>query len=145
MAPSNPSKIRARRSRLSDWPGDADDDRPFIMSVSTSSELHVPAPNSRESQPFVLSASSRSKAEAMSPEIARNQDYDDYYANDRKDIHSALLPPMMTARVMRAHHPSFRHRRPTSTVEKQVQVFVNATAYIPNSHPLRRAERARRQ
>jgi hypothetical protein len=28
----------------------------------------------------------------MSPEIARNQDYDDYYANDRKDIHSALLP-----------------------------------------------------
>jgi hypothetical protein len=29
---------------------------------------------------------SRSKAKAMDPEIARNQDYDDYYANDSKDV-----------------------------------------------------------
>src|ERR1700745_4295985 len=34
----------------------------------------------------------RSKAKAMDPEIARNQDYDDHYANDSEDVHSALLP-----------------------------------------------------
>jgi hypothetical protein len=28
----------------------------------------------------------------MDPEIARNQNYDDNYANDGKDVHSALLP-----------------------------------------------------
>ena len=28
----------------------------------------------------------------MDPEIARNQDYDDHYANDSEDVHSALLP-----------------------------------------------------
>ena len=34
----------------------------------------------------------RSKAKAMDPEIARNQNYDDHYANDSEDVHSALLP-----------------------------------------------------
>ena len=33
----------------------------------------------------------RSKAKAMHPEIARNHNYDDHYANDSKDVHSALL------------------------------------------------------
>ena len=28
----------------------------------------------------------------MDPEIARNQNYDDHYANDSEDVHSALLP-----------------------------------------------------
>ena len=39
----------------------------------------------------------RSKAKAMDPEIARNQDYDDHYANDSEDVHSALLRSMMIA------------------------------------------------
>jgi hypothetical protein len=28
----------------------------------------------------------------MDAEIARNQNYDDHYANDSEDVHSALLP-----------------------------------------------------
>ena len=28
----------------------------------------------------------------MDPEIAGNQNYDDHYANDSEDVHSALLP-----------------------------------------------------
>jgi hypothetical protein len=34
----------------------------------------------------------RSKAQAMHPEIACNNNYDDYYANDREDVHWSLLP-----------------------------------------------------
>jgi hypothetical protein len=37
-------------------------------------------------------APAASAAKAMDPEIARNQDYDDHYANDSKDVHSELLP-----------------------------------------------------
>jgi hypothetical protein len=40
---------------------------------------------------------------------------------------------------------SLRHRWRGSTEAKQVQVVVIATAYIPNSRLLRRAERAREQ
>jgi hypothetical protein len=36
----------------------------------------------------------------MDPEIARNQNYDDHYANDSKDVHSALSRSMMIARGM---------------------------------------------
>jgi hypothetical protein len=38
----------------------------------------------------------------MDPEIARNQNYDDHYANDSEDVHSALLPFLMIARGMLA-------------------------------------------
>lgn len=42
----------------------------------------------------------------MDPEIARNQDYDDHYANDSKDIHFALLPLHDDgARCARRHVP----------------------------------------
>jgi hypothetical protein len=61
----------------------------------------------------------RSKAKAMDPEIARNQNYDDYYANDSEDVHSALLP-FHDDSAWRARSPyvatasklnaSFRHR-----------------------------------
>ena len=87
----------------------------------------------------------------MDSEIAYNQKYDNSYANDSKDVHVALLPPMMMARDVLARHvsggikliASLRHRWLGWTEAKQVQVIVIATAYIPNSHPLRRAERAR--
>ena len=38
----------------------------------------------------------------MDPKIARNQNYDDHYANDSEDVHSALLP---------FHDDSARHAR----------------------------------
>jgi hypothetical protein len=55
----------------------------------------------------------------MDPEIARNQNYDDHYANDSEDVHSALLPfyddaarrartPSVSAAIMLI--ASFRHR-----------------------------------
>jgi hypothetical protein len=51
----------------------------------------------------------------MDPEIARNQNYDDHYANDSEDVHSALLPfHDDTARRARTTS-SFRHRRLGST------------------------------
>jgi hypothetical protein len=58
---------------------------------------------------------------------------------------------MMMARVARHVSAaiklmaSFRHRWLGSTEAKQVPVNVIATADIPNSHPRRRAERAREQ
>ena len=88
----------------------------------------------------------------MDPEIARNQNYDDHYANDSEDVHSALLP-FHDDSARRARTPyvsaaikliaSFRHRWLGSTEASKVQVIVIVTAYIPNSRPLRRAERAR--
>jgi hypothetical protein len=48
----------------------------------------------------------RSKAKAMDPEIARNQHYDDHYANDSEDVHSALLPFMMIDRWLGATEAS---------------------------------------
>ena len=86
----------------------------------------------------------------MDPEIARNQNYDDHHANYSEDVHSALLP--FHDDSARARTPSvsaaiklialFRHRWLGST-GSQVKVIVTATVYIPNSRPLRRAERAR--
>lgn len=42
-------------------------------------------------EPGFRTGSAGSKAKAMDPEIACNQNYDDYYANDGEDVHSALL------------------------------------------------------
>ena len=85
----------------------------------------------------------------MDPEIARNQNYDDHYANDSEDVHSALLPfhddSARRARTLSVSAAieltaSFRHRWLGSTETSKIVI---ATAYIPNSRPLRRAERAR--
>jgi hypothetical protein len=54
-------------------------------SRTATSLLPRPAPPSK-------TGFARSKTKAMDPEIARNQNYDNYYANDREDFHSALLP-----------------------------------------------------
>jgi hypothetical protein len=43
----------------------------------------------------------------MDPEIARNQNHDDHYANDSEDVHSALLLPLDDG--MRGAH-CYRHR-----------------------------------
>ena len=57
----------------------------FHQTLLFSAMLPRPAP------PF-KTGFARSKAKAMDPEIARNQNYDDHYANDSEDVHSALLP-----------------------------------------------------
>src|ERR1700736_2363401 len=57
----------------------------LCIRISYSQLCSLPAPPSKTG--FV-----RSKAKAMDPEIARNQNYDDHYANDSEDVHSALLP-----------------------------------------------------
>jgi hypothetical protein len=69
----------------------------------------------------------RSKAKAMHPEIARNHNYDDHYANDSKDVHSALLHDDGGRRAR--HVPatiksmaSVRRRWLSSTEAKQVTV-----------------------
>ncbi len=84
----------------------------------------------------------------MDPDIARNQNYDDHYAYDSEDVHSALLPLHDDGAAMLSHPmcpPLFIPSQVTARFDegyKQAQVIVIATAYIPNSHPLRRAERA---
>jgi hypothetical protein len=40
----------------------------------------------------------------MDPEIARNQDYDDHYANDGEDVHSVPLHSMMMGRCACTPH-----------------------------------------
>src|ERR1700730_5612869 len=57
----------------------------LCIRISYSQLCSLPAPPSKTG--FV-----RSKAKAMDPEIARNQNYDDHYANDSEDVHSVLLP-----------------------------------------------------
>ena len=56
----------------------------------------------------------RSKAKAVDPEIARNQNYDDHYANDSEDVHSVYSRFMMIARGVLAQLAStshfYRHR-----------------------------------
>jgi hypothetical protein len=47
----------------------------------------------------------------MNPEVARNQNYDNDYANDSKNVHSALLPlhddgSLCSAAMSRAVLPS---------------------------------------
>jgi hypothetical protein len=81
----------------------------------------------------------------MDPKIARNQKYDNHYANDRKDVHFAHSQSMMAAHDV-ARTPcirgycskSFRHTSHGSTKTRQVQAVVIATGYIPNIRLLRK-------
>ena len=84
----------------------------------------------RQQGPSVRSEFARSKTKTMDPEIARNQNYDDYHADDGKNVHSALLPhdDMIT----------------TGALALQ-KTMVIATAGIPSSRSLRISERAREQ
>jgi hypothetical protein len=50
----------------------------------------------------------------MDSKVARNQNYDDHYANDSEDVHSALLP-FHDDSAQRAHTASFRDRWLDST------------------------------
>ena len=86
-------------------------------------------------------------------EKLRNQNYDDYYANDGEDVHSALLT-LRDDSVRRAC-PPLRIRRywinnvippmdgPAQQLARQVKGVVIATAYSPDNRPLRRVETAR--
>jgi hypothetical protein len=70
----------------------------------------------------------------MDPEIARNQNYDDHYANDSEDVHSALLPfHDDSARRARSSYASvaikliapFRHRWLGSTEASKYKPFLS--------------------
>ena len=82
----------------------------------------------------------RSKAKAMDPEIARNQNYDDHYANDGEDVHSALLP-FHDDSARRARTPSvsaaikliasFRHRWLGATEASKYKPFLSPPPISP--------------
>jgi hypothetical protein len=86
----------------------------------------------------------RSKAKAMDPEIARNQNYDDHYANDSEDVHSALLPfyddsagRARTSYVSAAIKliASFRHRRLRSTEDSMYKSLLSPPPISPIAAP----------
>ena len=80
-----------------------------------------------------------SKAKAMDPEIAGNQNYDDHYANDSEDVHSALLP-FHDDSARRARSPyvsaavkllaSFRHRWLDSVIGGSVRRRLANTSHF---------------
>jgi len=86
----------------------------------------------------------RSKAKAMDPEIARNQNYDDHYANDSEDVHSALLP-FHDDSARRARTPyvsaaikliaSFRHRWLGSTEASKHKSLLSPPPISPIAAP----------
>jgi hypothetical protein len=59
---------------------------------------------------FIKKGLDRSKAKAMHPEIARNQNYNDHYANNSKDVHSALLHDDGGRRARTECIRHYRHR-----------------------------------
>jgi hypothetical protein len=85
-----------------------------------------------------------SKAKAMDPEIARDQNYDDHYANDSEDVHSALLP-FHDDSARRARSPyvsaaikllaSFRHRWLGSTEASKYKSFLSPPPISPIAAP----------
>ena len=86
----------------------------------------------------------RSKAKAMDPEIARNQNYDDHYANDSEDVHSALLPfHDDSARRARSSYvsvaikllASFRHRWLGATEASKYKPFLSPPPISPIAAP----------
>jgi hypothetical protein len=89
----------------------------------------------------------------MDPEVTRNQNYDDHYANDSKDVHSGVLTfnndggRCSYALPIPAIKPtaSFRNRWLVSTEARQVQVSIITSACTPNIRLLRRAEGAPRR
>src|SRR5260370_41131370 len=86
----------------------------------------------------------RSKAKAMDPEIARNQNYDDHYANDSEDVHSALLP-FHDDSARRARTPSvsasikliasFHHRWLGSTEASKYESLLSPPPISPIAAP----------
>ncbi len=75
-----------------------------------------------------------SKAKAMDPEIARNQNYDDHYANDSEDVHSALLP-FHDDSAQRARTVSFRHRWLGSMEARKYKSLLSPPPISPISAP----------
>src|SRR6202011_482287 len=80
----------------------------------------------------------------MDPEIARNQNYDDHYANDSEDVHSALLP-FHDDSARRARTPyvsaaikliaSFRHRWLGSTEASKHKSLLSPPPISPIAAP----------
>ena len=80
----------------------------------------------------------------MDPEIARNQNYYDHYANDGEDVHSALLPfhddsarrvrtPYVSAAIKLI--ASFRHRWLGSTEASKHKSLLSPPPISPITAP----------
>jgi len=80
------------------------------------------------------------KVDDMYPEVSGNQNYDDHYANDSEDVHSALLP-FHDDSARRARSPyvsaaikllaSFRHRWLGSTEASKYKSFLSPPPVSP--------------
>ena len=80
----------------------------------------------------------------MDPEVARNQNYDDHYANDGEDVHSVLLL-FHDESARRARSPyvsaaikllaSFRHRWLGSTEASKYKSFLSPPPISPIAAP----------
>ena len=80
----------------------------------------------------------------MDPEIARNQNYDDHYANDSEDVHCALLPfHDDSARRARSSYvyvaikliAPFRHRWLGATEASKYKPFLSPPPISPIAAP----------
>jgi hypothetical protein len=80
----------------------------------------------------------------MDPEIARNQNYDDHYANDSEDVHCALLPfHDDSARRARSSYvyvaikliAPFRHRWLGATEASKYKPFLSPPPISPVAAP----------
>jgi hypothetical protein len=80
----------------------------------------------------------------MDPEIAGDQNYDDHYANDSEDVHSALLPfHDDSARHARSRYvsaaikllASFRHRWLGATKASKYKSFLSPPPISPIAAP----------
>jgi hypothetical protein len=75
----------------------------------------------------------------MDPEIARNQNHDDHYANDSENVHFALLPlhddSPRRARTCLKFIASFRHRWLGSTEASKYKSLLSPPPISPIAAP----------
>src|ERR1700751_2989100 len=93
--------------------------RPAALDSGREGDVKLPRSGYQRGPENPATGFAGSKAKAMDSEIAGNQNYDDHYANDSEDVHSALLP-FHDYSARRARSPyvsaavkllaSFRHR-----------------------------------
>ena len=69
----------------------------------------------------------------MDTEITRNQNYDDHYADDSEDVHSALLP--FHDDSARRAHSSFRHRWLGATEASKYKPLLSPPPISPIAAP----------
>jgi hypothetical protein len=118
--------------------------RPAALDRGREADVNLPRSGDQRSPKKPATGFAGSKAKAMDPEIAGNQNYDDHYANDSEDVHSALLP-FHDDSARRARSPyvsaaikllaSFRHRWLGSTEASKYKSFLSPPPISPIAAP----------